>query len=191
MDIQIFFHILNNPISYLHHKRLEFHPEVYKNALSRTYVNSFIIDFYKLDTNIPVSVLMDPTVNLWVKNWYFFPHVTYLTGCHLLTHSLLWRGYIFSQPEWVRKFISSDGFNKKNLLKSRVIPDELTITSTGYSALGRWIESLPVQLKKRFELMFPENVIGNDNNCTIDNTTLTMVLNYVKNNHIKFQTSDH
>ncbi len=189
MDIQFFFQILNNPISYLHRKRLAFHPEAYKNVLSRTYINNFIIDFYELNVNISVGVLMDPTVNLWVRNWHLFPQVVYLTGCHLLTHSLLWRGYIFTQPEWVKKFVFSDGINKKNLLKSRVTPDELTITSTGYRALGIWIESLPVQLKKRFELMFPENIIGYDTNCTIDKITLTMVLDYVKKNHIKFQTS--
>lgn len=187
MDIQLFFQILNDPISYLHHQRMEFNREIYKNSLARTYMNEFIVDYYGLDVNLSPEVLTHPTVNLWIKNWRLFPHIVYLTGCYLLSESLCWRGYIFTQPKWVAEFIFSEVFTIKNHSKNRVTPDKLTIISTGYRALGVWIESLPKQLKLRFELMFPENIIGYDVNHSVDIVILAKVLNYVKENHTELQ----
>lgn len=191
MNIQMYFQILNDPISYLHHQRLGFHPEVYNTPLSRTYINEFIIDYYGLDVNLPPEVLIHPTVNLWVKNWYLFPYITYLIGCCLLSNSLLWRGYIFTQPEWVAEFITSDYFTKNNHSEPRVIPDEFRITSTGYQGLSIWIESLPEQLKMRFELMFPEDIIGYDVNGSVDRITLTKVFDYVKKNYAELSHSSY
>ncbi|HDL6964380.1 TPA: type III secretion apparatus protein OrgA/MxiK [Yersinia enterocolitica] len=172
--------ILYDPFSYLHSQRLKLNNHLILTAICRSAVNDLIFDVYHLTSP---DVKINTQLKFWLRYWDYLPQIVYLVGCHVNREKLMWRGRILSIPEWARDYLKMAQPYTSELISSTLEkPTNSVILKAGYSGLIEYIEELPIPLKQRFPLLFPDWIDNVDSQFTINPFILRIISQYVEKN---------
>lgn len=171
--------IIYNPLSYIHKERLDIPCDLITTARARSAANEFIIELYKLDKSI---ASWGNDVYYWINLWDVLPQITYLLGYHMFG-CFKWCGDTLRVPDWVKHFSFKSDTNIRLNLKRPKEEKELYIK--GYEYLSCACQTLPLSLRQRISLLFPDYVDEVNPADKTDILLLTMVVQYVKKNFSK------
>ncbi|EAC1403644.1 hypothetical protein APX81_17200 [Escherichia coli] len=178
MDIKIQ-KIIYNPLSYIHMDRLDIPCDLITTAKARSAANDFIIELYQLDKSIEP---WGNDVYYWINLWDVLPQITYLLGYHMYGY-LKWCGETICVPDWVKHFsFKADTDIRLKLTRPK---EEKELYLKGYEYISCACQNLPLPLRQRVSLLFPDYVDEVQPVDKTDTLLLTMVAQYVKKNFSK------
>ncbi|PRP71107.1 hypothetical protein BUE93_08495 [Chromobacterium amazonense] len=148
-------HVLFDPLSYLHPRRLSLPVALTASQQSRAAANELLLAAYQLSSDCG-SLEMDAVTRQWLLHWRRLPQIAYLIGCHSLRANLTWRGGLLTLPEWAYTFITID--LPTDPAPAQPIFSHDMLLSAGYARLQAGRKRLPLPLAQRLPLLFPPHV---------------------------------
>ncbi|MFQ6283759.1 type III secretion apparatus protein OrgA/MxiK [Yersinia enterocolitica] len=172
--------ILYDPFSYIHPQRLRLNNDLISTPICRSIVNTLIFDIFQLtDADIKINV----QDKFWIQNWYNLPQIAFLIGCHINREKLMWKGRILSIPIEARGYLKiAPSIFHNDLSLTLEYFTHYDILNMGFSVLMKYIDRLPVSLRQRFPLLFPDCIDKIDTKFTVNPFLLRVISKYVETN---------
>ncbi|EDS3841734.1 type III secretion apparatus protein OrgA/MxiK [Salmonella enterica] len=149
--------VMYDPLSYIHPLRCSISSDLISQPSERAAVNEIIIQALQLDSNVAhIDFALNPMMRRILFQWDYLGQVAYLLGCHAKRREFARQGYLLTQPEWVRSFLSvnlsSDIYTGKTDLSYE------SLLGIGYARLKICMMQLPLPIMQRLPLLFPSYV---------------------------------